>query len=952
MNELTKVLDENIPTFFKDMETHGLPAEIADGIIINPLDLSLTFKDSRWYIQERHKEYKLIISEEFINLSNDIEKCIENNESVVIKGKHGIGKSTFINLLIAKSIHVLPTFINYTKTKKILDKKILESLSKKNLYLLYDPLEPLAYAQREEFTSSIFKDISEDITSTIKDLIEYKIKFILIISEDTWNNIESKIHHKIYKKIDLNRIFKTDYVIQNIIKSYSNDEEVTDIDSLSQKVLKYNDGYLLLAAYIGRMLQTNTTRENIDILFRNSSNEVKKFFINYVWKVILNEDKNYILGPVITIFLRLFVGKIPIDLATDIPLMLEEFHLSPNNQEFAEWISDLDEHLVLASMKDLFIKNAEEFSKQNPELKLLISGTKKIVEFVNKREPSIQSLDYKLLAMIQNWIKEKIVSLEKKDLEKFISFYCDCLVGKSLENYEATNNLYNYFIDHFKLFDAGFYILFGKYPFVPDLLDFSVPYIYIIKTNENINNIKNYFQFQNILAKMLFKIVCYSISSNVDSISTVTALKGLRMLLKKYTLFFPLYWSIINRILAKIDIDNSNEIISLLSLVTDLINEPIYFYKIMTMSKFKRLGKIISSVDYNPISIILYCRCRLYDFYITNNNKEFIGLVGFIKNYRNRFPQSGNMLFLYIQDILIMYEINNARDIDNHLDQLNNELQEAINSVDQSFIDEFLAVIDPFENKIEFKNNWFDYIRQNIIHYQFLTCIHRNELQEARQKLHELGKSNPIFNLRINFQLFCLDLLQYNSNKSQIDNMIKTIENNLYQTNSLTLKSMMTIIIIFEDIHKTEYLYQKYLSLFSGIDFSKILVYAYFAAYKIRIGELNFEGEFYEMISIFGNQWDFSKSSKTEFDQIFSKYNNLTMNLLFKLSGFIVLLLFLYLKNEKNFMKKLIKYGSVNFPQINIKTILLDMLKSDLNNLDLFMDKIRKLSIMSLILSI
>jgi Domain of unknown function (DUF4062) len=93
--ELGKILEDRLPQFKDDLENGGLPYELRKGIVKTPMDLSIANKNTDWYLHQGSNDYFLVLPKIFGDMQSIILDLISRNKSIIITGRHGIGKSIF-----------------------------------------------------------------------------------------------------------------------------------------------------------------------------------------------------------------------------------------------------------------------------------------------------------------------------------------------------------------------------------------------------------------------------------------------------------------------------------------------------------------------------------------------------------------------------------------------------------------------------------------------------------------------------------------------------------------------------------------------------------------------------------------------------------------------------------------------------------------------------------------
>ena len=76
----------------------------------------------------------------------------------------------------------------------------------KESYFLIDPVDPLTYKYRQQFSENLFRNLKDILEQNINELNQNKIMFVRIIPTDKWNEIESESNNLNLKEIKRNNL--------------------------------------------------------------------------------------------------------------------------------------------------------------------------------------------------------------------------------------------------------------------------------------------------------------------------------------------------------------------------------------------------------------------------------------------------------------------------------------------------------------------------------------------------------------------------------------------------------------------------------------------------------------------------------------------------------------------------------------------------------------------------
>jgi len=923
--DFKKILQEKIPKFVNDLDHGGLPYELRKGIVKTPKDLSLSIANNNfdWYLHQTGHDYAIIIPKIFDKLQSFVLDVLVKNKSIIIKGRHGIGKSIFTRLTILQHLEDIPTILDSNKIQieRLTDEQY-EVLSVRKPYFLIDPVDPLTYKEREQFPGNLFINLKDSLGQNINELIQNKVNFVGVIPTDKWNELEMEINGVSVKEIklidhlyesvencdivvcDFNEVLRERTFIEKVIVSYSKEEkDHPSLSSLVDKILEFNDGQPLLASYVGRLIDKGFETKSIEGILDQASLKVTNFFISYIWLIILKKEPNFIYGKMFGIIARLLLGKMPVRLIQELPLSLKSANLQPNDYAFCRWLSELDDDIILRSLRSIIIKSQDD--SVTHEYTVMIDACRFIINQLKGMEElnNYYLIEDKIIVLLQTYLKTKIDGLNNIAKTSLAKLYANYLLNRNY-NVKETDLIFSYFCNDKQIMESSFKILYGKPGYIPDILSFSI-------TLNDPNIVKQYLSIRNRKVgdfyEVLTQIVYASISDNVDTEIISKSLKGILILLATYTKFFISHYVIIgNRFLLKISATSDEETIIMLSYLNWISN-----------LDFDALSLILNKINFNntinqvfllaePISCILLYRFLLYYYHRSNNDIEYDLLLPRVENYIKIHPVSGEILEVYTLDIKIDHIIKKGLKVDEmFIKKSEQKISNLKEKKDDLILNKFISSISLLEDDSARVNKWFFEQEIALKHLDLRYLMAQNELEKYKDTILHYEKEGILNDrFRVSLMKDLVSILRDETASLSILNKEISLRK-LLNYNKDFIKCTIAINIFIKDLEDGTEIFKRFYQLFDVVDFTTLFLFGHFALCGKEIANMNSKEWFNEHFSYFSKK-EQNSNSIIELNEVFDKYSNISRYILRSLEGIVLLIMFLYLHNEYRLIQKLL----------------------------------------------
>jgi hypothetical protein len=951
-------LEKKISDFSNDLENEGLPKYLRPGIIKNPMNLSINHRKSEWYLKESNNEYLIVIPETFEVLRSYILDLIQKGKSIIIKGRHGIGKSVFTRLMILQDLQKLPAFLDSNRIRiEDLTQDDMDILNVKKVYFLIDPIDPLTYKDRQQFSGNLFRNLKDNVGQNINELIQNKIKFVGILPTDKWNEIETELGNLNIKEIklkdldfnsvddmdiavcDFNDILRESCFIKKVIESHSNrDNTDLHLDVIVDKILKFNDGQPLLASYVGRFLDNGYEPKSIEEILDQASSQVTKFFLSYVWLVKLRKDSKTIHGKMFGIIARLLLGSMPAKLIEDLPSLLESANLQPNEYEFNQWLSELNDDLVLKSLRDIIIKSQDD--PDTKEYPVIINSIRFVIEKImdTNELKNYHLLEDKIIVMIQTHLKQKILLLNNDAKTSLARLYANYLMNRSYIM-KDNDQIFSYFTTKETISDYSHKILFGKPGYIPDILNFSI----VLKNIDEVNDNLMYKEKKvGELNEVLTHIVFASIAENINVEIISRSLKGILILLQTYMRYFIEYYVTIgNRLITRLDITDSKQVAILLNYINELMNiDKSVLDLILRNINIREIVTEVSIVA-DPIASIFLYRFLLFYYNHTNDDINYEQTQSSAEERISNYPYSGPILDIHTLDLRLDHSIKKGLKLEHSfISEYEHKIRNLRNSRPNCVLDQFISSITLIEDDPNVKSTWLTRRETSIKQMYLRYLMAQNKLEEYISKMLEYKE---IFKDEYRAALLqdLISILKNNqSNKLFILN--KEIElKKLLSYNKEFIKYVVSLNIIMLDLNQGKECYLTLNQIFNRLDFSNLFIFGYYSIRDKDIINVRSEEWFKQHLAIYSHEKQNHRAVEG-IDDIFVKYQDISKNIFTSLKGIILFLIYLFLYKEFDTIQNILDL----IPKIYIQPILAEPIKEykngSLKEMNRFLTFIRK----------
>ncbi|QIW22843.1 hypothetical protein EWF20_00815 [Sulfolobus sp. S-194] len=410
----------------------------------------------------------------------------------VINGPKGIGKSTLAvytiwNLLRNGYYGVIRVEDIIDDNERLKLENFLRDYSDNlkayfgKLIILYDP------SSTESFTSPTVSINVKSVEETVKQLVKlsnkldkYDTSLLIVIPDDLYNGLSEEVKKSLKNVINID--LKDAEFLKAVIKEYSGCDLGDKLNELSNEVIRFSEGYTLIARLIGEGLRkSNCSIVEIEKILRDAQGNAKAFIINFInnyLRIVDNGTPNVQRIKTLSQIFAIrepFKGTVNLGDYITTPYLVDRLFYWSNlglNEEEARWISIKHEDLIENAITEI-VKSSMGESTNNEQLK-------KALEYWNK----YGKLEYRL-----NTQRDVINYLFKKYGDNLKKEVLDSLVGES--EGEPINPCWNALVFILSSIWAGYSIHTGSETYrkvFNKLMDSVRSAIIFIDDKENINS--------------------------------------------------------------------------------------------------------------------------------------------------------------------------------------------------------------------------------------------------------------------------------------------------------------------------------------------------------------------------------------------------------------------------------------------------------------------------------
>nr|WP_011229436.1 hypothetical protein [Sulfolobus sp. NOB8H2]CAA09124.1 hypothetical protein [Sulfolobus sp. NOB8H2] len=212
--ELRKEIEE-LKKRMEQLENLVKAQSIVSSLYTEPSQLHIEFKNGEAWIKFGNLSYKFVDPEGFTNLKekvanvvNKVKEAVNGGKILIVRAPHGVGKSTFVNYLLAKMLkegEIKGVIDLATLDERLIPSVIERANGVKRYVLLYDPSTPLVYEMggrgrpRQEVMQAIahmIENIFNLMTSEEGEVI-YSVPVIIVIPDEIYNVLSKDVRERI-----------------------------------------------------------------------------------------------------------------------------------------------------------------------------------------------------------------------------------------------------------------------------------------------------------------------------------------------------------------------------------------------------------------------------------------------------------------------------------------------------------------------------------------------------------------------------------------------------------------------------------------------------------------------------------------------------------------------------------------------------------------------------------
>jgi hypothetical protein len=165
--------------------------------------------------------------------------------------------------------------------------------------------------------------------SRVRSLINFNVRALVVLPVDIWDQTKSTLTSEI-TEYNIHEKLRTKDFLKGIITNYSSNcsPSISDLENFVNKLVTYESGYTLVAAYLGRWLYKSGCKvDDVNYALLQAQNQPIRFLQNFIWSVILRKNYDLTKRFVIPLLAHVSLGDMTPKMATDLPLSLPSQHL-------------------------------------------------------------------------------------------------------------------------------------------------------------------------------------------------------------------------------------------------------------------------------------------------------------------------------------------------------------------------------------------------------------------------------------------------------------------------------------------------------------------------------------------------------------------------------------------------------------------------------------------------
>jgi len=952
-NDITDLVREvaiSIPALISNMMSkRGYPNHLESAMIVDTGDLSLRYneKDQKWYILYETGQIELVRDYASSNVTDVLTKLLSETKTVFLIGPHGIGKSILARYIMAQIIRSNIPIVSIERLNLENIREVLDIAQKEKLPVLYDPMSPTVYEDRNEIQGLEFQNLEKNMVGIVKEVIQSNASAFIVLPTDLFEKVRAHLSTSDYKTVNLENYVKHESFLKTIIRVYAENCNVPKdsqiLDEFINKLQVFDDGYTLIAAYVGRWLKKNNCNaKNVEEALNQAKGKPIRFLQNYLWAAIMNRDHRLAGDVSLPLIIHAVMGAIPINLAKEIPLSLPNANFHRLSPDLAEWISRQHEHLMEMAIKNLVI-SASRFStdpsypNDRPELRELYSIIKDVIDEIENAEElqKYPFVDYKITGYVQRWLAKKV---NEKPVEQSANLLnlCSRNILLSYADIDVSSNLITkYLMIGNKLPYSSSVILKGVPGKINDILELLIhPEIdYCNQLSYPLNTVRQTGTLnEDTYIDMLGSILGIGIQENVDVECLINALYGITITSNTFPyLAQNIYWQTGIRLIVKANklIEENNQVAIILShylksLIENKINEPEVFQSIISVGQIQHW-----------IVPIIISKALIHHAIVTHNKNVFSSIVQRVKNYVSLNPSTGLILIAEIGPKLleacetfgepegVEYWYNETK---NSIDELrkwgdaNPDLREYL---------EYYHHFGHFENKRRLDN-----IDIDVLEMRGRILFRNNKLRNAERNLEKMLTLARENNLRdedrllwLEFKLVCLKKLRSGLQDTDDLNRIweKTLRNIRF-LGRIAFINIMSMYVVFSNTPEAKRILTQFGYVLVENNSIALLTYGFFL-----VQNNDYLTAFWDHFTKFLKLYATERLNPNS-ESIENLINNESLNqmsrypeimqiassLLNNSSGLVGLILYGYLKKDQILVQQLLNYAIKKFGYIKI----------------------------------
>jgi hypothetical protein len=657
ITDLVKSVALSIPALTeKALHRTGYPGQLEIAIVTDTRDLSLKYDEGnlRWHIMSQTEQVELVTDNGYSNVIDIISKSLSERKTVILTGPHGTGKSILASYFMAQKIMSGVPVVAVERLDLQNVRDVLDIAAKEKLPVLYDPMGPAVYEDRNEVQGLAFQNL-EKIDGMVKEIMQSNAVALIVLPSDLLDKVQAHFSTSNYVSVNLENYTKHESFLKNIIKVYAHACDFSRdqvLNEFADKLKAFDDGYTLIAAYIGRWLRKNDCNvKNVEQALTQAQGKPIRFLQYYLWVAVLNKDIRLSCDFSLPLLVYSVMGPISAKLAEEIPLHMN-FRSLPH--DLAEWISRHHEHLMEIAIKDLVISASKiitdpPYMTNAPYLGELYDPIKEVINRINNLEElhRYPYIDYKVIGYVQRWLALRIN--ENKDQLGNLLDMCSRNILLSYQELNVSNNVTTrYLMIGNEIPKSSSLILKGYPGKIEDILELIAhqEIDYCNRLSFPLNKIKVTGSLnEETYIDMLTWILGVGIQQDIEVECLIDSLYGIFMTSNSYPyLASNVYWQTGMRLIEKAIklFRQNNQVAIILS----------YYLKLLVENKIggvEVLQKIffIGQTDYWVINIVISI-ALIHFAIVTHNKKLFSEIVKKINNYIVSMPSTGLILIAEI----------------------------------------------------------------------------------------------------------------------------------------------------------------------------------------------------------------------------------------------------------------------------------------------------------------